>query len=112
MDTPEDTPEDAPEQYIAKVAGANIGISFFEGEPDPVIVLTLHPVEGKDISVALTPDHLEGMMPQFIGACIRARTVVELITTYPEKRDEIIQNLMFRWTGTIVEDDEDGAGTE
>ena len=109
MDTPENG---APDDFIAKVMGANIGISFFEGEPDPVIVLTFHPVEGQDVSVAMTPDNLEGLMPQFIGACIRARTVVEMITTYPEKRDEIIQNLMFRWTGTIVEGDEGGEGTD
>lgn len=103
--------DETPEEYIAKVIGANIGISFFEGEPDPVIVLTFHPVDGQDVAVAMTPDNLEGLMPQFIGACIRARTVVEMITTYPEKRDEIIQNLMFRWTGTIVEGDDNGAPT-
>jgi hypothetical protein len=96
--------DDAPDEYIAKVIGCNIGISFFEGELEPVIVLVLHPVEGQDIQVALAPDHLEGMLPEFIGACIRARVVAEMVTIYPEQRDEIIQNLMFRWTGTIVED--------
>jgi hypothetical protein len=95
---------DTPDDFIAKVTGCLVGISFFEGELEPVIVLTWHPMEGDDISVAISPEHLEGMMPEFIGACIRARTVAEMTTTYPEKRDEIIQNLMFRWTGTIVED--------
>jgi len=96
--------DDTPDELIPKVFGCGLGISFFEGELEPVIVLSFHAVEGQDISVALSPEHLEGMLPEFIGACIRARTVAEMTTTYPEKRDEIIQNLMFRWTGTIVED--------
>ena len=97
--------DEVPEEFIAKVLGCNIAISFFEGELEPVIVLAFHRLdEGPDIQVAISPEHLEGVMPEFIGACIRARTVAEMTTTYPEKRDEIIQNLMFRWTGTIVED--------
>ena len=99
---------DHNDEFIAKVIGCTLGISFFEGEPDPMVIVTLHPVEGSDLSVALAPDHLEGLMPQFIGACIRARTVMEMVTTYPEKRDEILQNLMFRWTGTIVEGEDGG----
>jgi hypothetical protein len=43
-----------------------------------------------------------------MGGCIRARVIQEMITIYPEKRDEIIKNIMFRWTGTIVEDESDG----
>jgi hypothetical protein len=101
---------DVPEDFIAKVVGCGIGISFFEGELEPVITISWQPIEGNPIQIAISPEHLEGMLPEFIGACIRARTVAEMTTTYPEKRDEIIQNLMFRWTGTIVEDT-NGEGT-
>jgi hypothetical protein len=96
------------EEFIPKVSGANIGISFFEGELEPVIVLTFHPVDGPPVNVAISPQDLESCMPAFIGAAIRARTVQELVTIYPEKREEMIKNIMFRWTGTIVGDEEDG----
>ena len=105
---------DTPEEFIPKVSGCNVGISFFEGELEPVVVLTFRPVEGEDISVALSAEDLEGMLPVVIGACIRTRTVTEMVTIYPEQREEIIQNLMFRWTGTLIMDEpplEDGNGT-
>lgn len=78
---------------------------------EPVIVLSWHPVDGEDLHVAITPEDLETCLPAFIGGCIRARVVQELVTIYPERRDELIKNIMFRWTGTIVEDGDDGGSS-
>ena len=96
------------EDFIAKVTGCNIGISFFEGEPEPVIVLGWQPFEGEPIQVAISPEDLEAAMMPFLGACIRARVVQEMVTIYPEQREEIIKNIMFRWAGAIVEETENG----
>lgn len=94
------------DEFIAKITGCNISISFFEGEPEPVIVLTWHPLDSDDILMAISPENLEAMLPAITGAMIRARVVAEMTTIYPEKREEILQNIMFRWAGQIVEEDD------
>jgi hypothetical protein len=96
------------DEFIPRVTGANIGISFFDGELEPVIILTFFPVDGPPVNLAISPQDLEGCIPPFMGGCIRARVIQEMVTIYPEKREEILKNIMFRWTGTIVEDESDG----
>lgn len=97
---------DNNDDYIPRAAGCNVAISFFEGEPDPVLVLGWRTVDDKpDVQVAFLPDDLEQMLPVIIGAVIRARTVMEVTTIYPEQREEIVKNLMFRWAGVIVEEE-------
>ena len=96
---------DNNDEFISRAEGCNVVITFFEGEPDPVLVLGWRIVEGPDIKVAFLPDDLEQMLPVIIGAVIRARTVMEVTTIYPERREEIVKNLMFRWGGLIVEDE-------
>jgi hypothetical protein len=94
---------------VPLATGANFGISFFEGHRDPVVVLTF-PVQGTNpVQVGMTAEDLESILPIMVGAVIRSRVVTEMITTYPEQREEIVKNLMFRWTGTIVEEQENGS---
>jgi len=96
----------ADEEFIPVplATGANFGISVFEGHVDPVVVLAF-PVEGGNpVQVAMFPDALESLVPLMVAACIRARVVNEMITTFPEQRDDILKNIMFRWTGTIEDD--------
>lgn len=111
---------------IPAVLGVNIGINFFAESQDPVLVLNciiVEPEEDQPLShfagvegqrvvpLAFTPTELKALIPQIIEGVIRASTVVEMLTTWPEQRDEIIRNLLFRWAGHVSEDDEDGEPT-
>ena len=97
--------DDTP-HFATPVHGAGVGITVFDVTADPVIVLTYH-LEGEvTIHLSMTADELEATIPPIIGAVIRARVLTEMITLYPERRDEIIQNILFRWTdGEMGESD-------
>ena len=111
---------------IPRVVGMNLGISFFEETADPVLVLNAiipdhamgeqlahHAgVEGQCVvPLAFTAGDLKALIPQIVEGVIRCQTVIEMLTTWPEKRDEIIKNQTFRWTGEVPEsqDEADGA---
>ena len=53
---------------------------------------------------------LQGVIPEIIESVIRAKTVTEMFTIWPEQKDEIVKNLMFRWTGQVTGDETDGDG--
>ena len=89
-------------EVVPHATGAVIGITFFPETPDPVLVITFHvgDEEGapSTLRVGMSADELESMIPTMLGAVVRARVITEMTTVYPEKRDEILQNLLFRWT--------------
>ena len=105
---------------VPHVAGLNIGIYFPGGDPMLVLNAVL-PVEAIEMQLAyLRPDglvvvplaiaahELQKFIPEIIESVLRARTITEMITTWPENREEIMKNIAFRWTGQMVEDDGDG----
>jgi hypothetical protein len=111
--------------FIPRVLGLTHGISIFEESQDPVVVVSLLLPNDVDVEnlvyrtsdgmamvlpVAFTPSDLQMFVPEMIESVIRARTLTELLTTWPERRDEIIANVHFRWTGEVPpsEDDDDG----
>ena len=111
---------------IPRVVGLNLGISFFAESQDPVLVLNaILPVDAMDsqlahhggvegqcvVPLAFMADDLQGLLPEITEGVIRCRTVIEMITLYPDKRDEIIKNLMFRWTGNLPEGEDEGDGS-
>jgi hypothetical protein len=110
---------------IPRVLGMNLGISFFEETQDPVLVLNaVIPVDaiGEQLAhhagvegqcvvpLAFTAQDLQDLIPQIIEGVIRCKTVIEMLTTWPEQRDEIIKNLTFRWTGGVPESQDEGDG--
>jgi len=110
---------------IPRVLGVNIGISFFEESTDPVIVINavlsgdmlekqlahFGGVEGTCVvPLAFDPTALQGVIPEIIESVIRAKTVTEMFTIWPEQKDEIVKNLVFRWTGQVTGDETDGDG--
>ena len=99
---------DADSEFVPKATGINIGITFFEETTDPIVVLTYSLATGGTIHVGMDGVDLESVIPIIVGAVVRARTITEMITLYPDKRDEIIRNIMFRWTGVIEGDEEGG----
>jgi hypothetical protein len=111
--------------FIPRVIGANLGINFFAPDSDPVLVMNciiFEPetpeqeqlshfagVEGQRVvPLAFHPADLEHMIDQIIEGLIRVRVVIEMTTTWPDKRDEIIRNLLFRWAGHVSDDEGDG----
>lgn len=93
---------DFPE-LVPHAMAASIGITFFPESADPVIVLTYHLDDGGVLRIGMSADEMESMIPTQLGAIVRARVITEMITLYPEKRDEILQNILFRWTGELGE---------
>jgi hypothetical protein len=114
---------------IPRVLGVNLNINFFGEMKDPALVMNLiisddfmgdalahHAgLEGQMvIPVAFLPEQLQQLVPPIIEAVLRARTIQEMITTWPEQRAEIMENLLFRWATTLedVERGDDGDQTE
>lgn len=110
--------------FIPRVLGVHLGINFFDESQDPVIIFNAmlpadmdgelaHATESPDVVVlplAFTPGDLQALIPQIVESVIRSRTIMEMLTTWPEHREEILQNLVFRWTGQLEK--EDGNGDE
>ena len=95
---------DEEDILVPLATGTNFGISVFEGHVDPVVVVSFMVENGDPVQVAMLPGDLESLVPLLVSACIRARVVNEMITTFPEQRGEILKNIVFRWTGTIEDD--------
>lgn len=110
---------------IPRVLSINLGINFFDEAADPVLVMNfaiLEPEDGMEprlsyhagvegqrvVPLAFTAADISAVLPGLIEGVTRINTIVELLTTWPEKRDEIIRNLLFRWGGHIGQDDGDG----
>lgn len=99
------------DDFIPRAMGASVTLAFFEGQLEPVIILNFHHTDEEgnptpDSQIAIHGDDMEASMPTLIAGVVRARTMAEMLTMYPEKRDEIVANLMFRWTGEIVSDEQ------
>jgi hypothetical protein len=101
---------------IPRVLGVNLNINFFGEMKDPALVMNIiisddflgdvlahHAgVEGQAvIPLAFIPDQLQQLIPAVIEGVLRARTVQEMVTTWPDQRDSIMENLLFRWTTTL-----------
>lgn len=110
---------------IPRVLGVNMAISFFDETQDPVLVLNCilqedaltsqlahhGGVEGQCVvPLAFAPEHLKDLVGQIVEGTIRANVLREMVTIWPEQRDEIIQNLLFRWTATLEPGQDGGDG--
>lgn len=108
---------------IPGVQAVNLNINFFGETQDPILVMNCivsddflgqllahHAgVEGQAvIPLAFAPADLQQLIPQIIEGTVRARTIHEMVTTWPEQRDQIVENLFFRWTATLDEVTEQG----
>ena len=99
------------EVFVPVIQGVRMGVTFFGDAPEPVIVMQMSAkdADGEPMTFigAFHPVNLEALIPEIVEAVIRARTIMEMVTTWPEQREEILKNLAFRWTGH-VEPGEDG----
>jgi hypothetical protein len=60
------------------------------------------------VPLAFIPDQLQQLIPAVIEGVLRARTVQEMVTTWPDQRDSIMENLLFRWTTTLDPEEQGG----
>lgn len=102
------------EVFVPLIDGVRMGVSFFEEAPEPMIVISFvgHDADG-DVTTsygAFAPQHLQGLIPEIVDAVIRAQTIMEMVTTWPEQREEILKNLAFRWTGSFDTSEDEGNG--
>lgn len=108
---------------IPRVLGVNLGVNFFGESQDPVVVFNaILPAEvlGEQLAfhggvpdqcvvpLAFAPEDLQALVPQIVDSVIRSRSIMEMLTIWPDHRDEIIRNILFRWTGQITGEDGDG----
>lgn len=95
------------EVFVPVIQGMHMGVTFFEGSSEPLIVVQMgaNDADGEPMTFigAFNPFNLEALIPEIVEAVIRARTIMEMVTTWPEQREEILKNLAFRWTGHVDE---------
>lgn len=89
-----------------RVTGVNIAINLDEAD-DPYLLWQLHEEDGETIEAMFSADEVMGMFPYIIESLVRTRTLVEMMTLWPDRRKEIVQNALFRWAG-VIEDGDDG----
>lgn len=91
-----------------RAAGLNIAVNL-DDDDEPYLILAFQDAFGNSTEdIALTPQDMEGMIPYIVESLVRSRTILEMVTLWPEQRREIIQNVLFRWAG-VIEEDPDGS---
>ena len=102
---------ESDEVIVPQVIGVHFGVSFAGETPEPVVVVALRLADNQVHHYGFVPPDLQGIIPEMVESVIRAKTIMEMITTWPDQREEIIKNLAFRWTGAVAPMEDDGDGS-
>lgn len=81
--------------------GLNIGIALNEIDEPVVSLLFQVPDEEDAIEMVLGMDDLVSCIGSAQEALMRASVLREMLTMFPDQKDQILANVLFRWKGSI-----------